>query len=216
MHIHTSNQEKFKMGFGHFTCNWGVHMCGLYETAEERDEIIFGFLNQGIIDDDIQLYCPNERSKADFTEKFSRFCPKYEPQKEQNNNVTLLTPKKLYYPDGRFSLKGMENILNSFYSDAQKEGRRNVRAVAEMIWALKKIDGVKDLMAYESRLNYFIQGKSWVSICLYNVNKISGADIMNVLRTHPYSISKKIITQNPFYQVPDKWLAENAPQYLTK
>ncbi|MFP4053584.1 MAG: hypothetical protein ACLFV7_06955 [Phycisphaerae bacterium] len=35
-------------------------------------------------------------------------------------------------------------------------------------------------MAYESRSNYFIPGKPWISICLYNVTRFSGADIMNV------------------------------------
>jgi hypothetical protein len=83
-----------------------------------------------------------------------------------------------------------------------------------MVWALEAIPGVEHLMAYESRLNYFIPGKPWISICLYNLNKFSGSTIMGVLRTHPYSISGGVITENPFYQDPDEWLATNAPQFL--
>ena len=51
-------------------------------------------------------------------------------------------------------------------------------------------------------------------ICLYNVNKFSGSIIMNVLRTHPYTINGGVIAENPYYQDPDKWLASNAPQFL--
>ena len=63
MHIQTSNQEKLDLGFNKYTCNWGVHICGLYETEEERDEIVFGFLHAGDLAGDLQLYCPVERTK---------------------------------------------------------------------------------------------------------------------------------------------------------
>ena len=49
MHIKTSNQEKLDMGFGGYTCNWGLHICGLYETEIERDEILFGFFHEGAL-----------------------------------------------------------------------------------------------------------------------------------------------------------------------
>jgi hypothetical protein len=69
-------------------------------------------------------------------------------------------------------------------------------------------------MAYESRLNYFIPGKPWVSICMYNVTRFSGKTIMQVLQTHPFTINGGIITENPFYQDPAKWLEKNAPEFL--
>ena len=73
MHIHTSDQEILNLGFGNYTCNWGLHMCGLYETEKERDEIIFGLLKQGFIEKHLQLYCPVERSMDDFINKVFSF-----------------------------------------------------------------------------------------------------------------------------------------------
>ena len=83
-----------------------------------------------------------------------------------------------------------------------------------MSWVLQTIPGVEYLMAYEARLNYFIPGKPWISVCMYNITKFSGAMIMNVLRTHPFTISGGIIAQNPYFIHPDEWLADNAPKYL--
>ena len=40
MYIKTSNQEKLELGIGNYSCNWGIHIAGLYETDVERDEII--------------------------------------------------------------------------------------------------------------------------------------------------------------------------------
>nr|HPR60202.1 MEDS domain-containing protein [Prolixibacteraceae bacterium] len=132
------------------------------------------------------------------------------------DNMLISTAKELYYPEGIFDPWHMDDALNKIFVESQNKGKRNVRATAEMAWALEAIPGVEHLMAYEARLNYFIPGKPWISICMYNVNKFSGATIMNVLRTHPYALSGGVITQNPYFIHPDKWLAENAPQYLTK
>lgn len=214
MHIHTSEQDSLELGFGNYSCNWGLHICGLYETEEERDEIIFGFLRQGDISGDLQMYAPAERTIADFIKQYATLCDDCEQHTHDEDCFQLFTIKDLYYPDGVFSPISMDEGLDSFFEKSQKSGPRNIRATAEMVWALEAVPGVEHLMAYESRLNYFIENKPWISICLYNLTKFDGATIMQVLRTHPYTISKGVITENPFYQNPDIWLKENAPQFL--
>lgn len=216
MHIQTSNQPKLKMGFGNYTCNWGLHIAGLYETEKERDNIIMGFLHQGCVDKGLQLYCPAERTKEDFIEKFSEKFPESKSHLTDEDIFQIRSVKELYYPDGTFSPFAMDEGLNDFFKKAQKKAKVNIRATAEMVWALDDIPGAEHLMVYESRLNYFIKGKPWISICLYNIAKFDGAAIMNVLRTHPYTISKGVILANPYYQDPDIWLKENAPQFLQK
>jgi|GEM_PF-1282689 hypothetical protein len=39
---------------------------------------------------------------------------------------------------------------------------------------------------------------------------------MNVLQTHPYTISGGVITQNPYFVDPDEWLRENDPEFAIK
>ena len=214
MHIHTSNQEKLELGFGGYSCNWGLHICGLYETEEERDEIVMGFLHEGDLNNDLQMYCPVERSQEDFVADYKLRFPECSRHIDNPEVFSISSAKDLYYPDGTFSPKSMDIGLTEFYKESQKNGKRNIRASAEMVWALQAIPGIEHLMAYESRLNYFIPEKPWISICLYNITKFSGKIIMNVLRTHPYTISGGVITQNPFYQDPDEWLSLNAPEFL--
>ena len=214
MHIDTSEQETLQLGIGGYSCNWGVHICGLYESVKERDEIVFGFLRQGYFDGDLQLYCPAERTSENFYQDFSAFCPQCHDRLYNADHFSLLSARDLYYPDGTFDPRHMDTSLDAFYKSSQEKGRRNVRATAEMVWALEAIPGIEYLMAYESRLNYFIPGKPWISICMYNVSKFPGSIVMNVLRTHPFTISGGVITKNPYYVHPDIWLAENAPQFL--
>lgn len=216
MHIKTSNQPPLSLGFGNYSCNWGTHLCGLYETEEERDEILFGFLHEGDIQGDFQLYCPSERSPENFRQTYGECFPDCKDHPLQQTRFQISSPKEIYYPQGCFSPWIMDRTLDDFFVKSQKAGPRNIRAAAEMAWALGAIPGKEHLMAYESRLNYFIPGKPLVSICLYNMNKFSGAVIMQVLQTHPFSISKGGITENPYYINPDEWLAQNAPEYVNK
>jgi hypothetical protein len=215
MYFKTSDQDRINLGFGGHECNNGMHFCGFYESEQERDDIILGYIRQGLADKNHVLYTPTERTAEDF---FEKFCEKYPTEKERlNSNPHFLvnTAKDLYYRDGVFSPLKMTSNLNSFFEESQKQGKINIRTTAEMVWALDMNLDKTQLMAYESRLNYFIPGKPWVSICMYNLTKFDGKTIMGVLQTHPYTIGKgSIITKNPYYTHPDEWLAQNAPEYL--
>lgn len=216
MHIHTSNQDTLHLGFGGYTANWGFHMAGLYENEAERDEIITGYLATGAEANNLQLYTPVEQSAEAFKQKILKHKPGLKEKLEDPDILKIQYAKYLYYPKGYFSPWEMDKSLNTFYeNEAQNQGR-SVRATAEMSWAIEAIPGTENLMAYESRLNYFIPGKPWISICMYNLKKFSGDIIMQVLQTHPYVINGGIITQNPYYQDPDAWLAKNAPEFLPK
>lgn len=214
MHIQTSDQKEVVMGFGDYSCNWGLHICGLYESEQERDEIIFGFFAQGIKDHDLNAYCPCERTQEDFSQKFASIHAEYACHCADPDYMIFPSARSLYYPEGVFSPYKMDENLNKVYSESQKNGPRNIRSSAEMVWALDAIPGVKHLMAYESRLNYFLPDKPWVSICLYNLNLFDGRTIMGVLQTHPFTINKGVITRNPYFRDPDTWLRENAPEFL--
>ena len=216
MYIKTSDQARLNLGFNDYTCNWGMHIAGLYETEEERDFILINYLGEGARQKDIEMYCPIEQTEEEFIEKFTSHCPDCASSVYDPDIFQFYSGKEIYYPNGRFSPIEMDKGLTEFFINSQKNGDRNIRATTEMIWALEKIPGVEDLMAYESRLNYFIPGKPWISICLYNVTEFDGVTILNVLRTHPYTISKGILTENPFYIKPEKWLKENAPQFLER
>ena len=216
MHIQTSEQSPLNLGFGNYTCNWGTHFCGLYESETERDEIIMGYLSEGAKAGDLQLYCPVERSADEFRDTFATCCPSCAAHLNSPDRFQLLSARNLYYPNGSFSPWAMDDGLNSFFEESQRNGKQHIRATAEMAWALEAIPGVEHLMAYESRLNYFIAGKPWISICLYNVNKFDGKTILQVLQTHPFIISQGIVTENPFFINPDTWLAKYAPQFMQR
>ena len=208
MHLRTSDQEVMKLGFGDYTCNWGTHICGLYENDEERDEIITGFLSEGMRNNDFQILIPPEDSEVPFNNDYYKRYPSLTEGINDCSKFSIVNPVQFYFPDGQFDMKRMIDSHNTYFKESQSKGKRNIRATAEMTWALKKMPGIEHLMAYEATLNNFFPGKPWISICMYNINKFPGKLIMHVIRTHPYIITGGVITANPFYIDPDVWLSK--------
>lgn len=212
MYLRTSDLSVMNLGFGGYTCNWGTHFCGLYESEAERDAIMFGFLAQGMREQDLLVCCPDEQHYDHALDSVHEFCPNVE--RPGPDSFRLLHPRELYHPKGYFSPHDMLQAHNDIWAENLRAMARNVRGTAEMGWALKKIQGIEHLMAYESLLNTFIWGKPWISICMYDVNRFPGATVMKVLQTHPFVITGGGIFENPYFVHPEKWLTEHAPQFL--
>jgi hypothetical protein len=216
VHIRISDQPKLKLGYKDWTCNWGGHIAALYETEDERDEIVRGFLLQGDLDGDLQLYSADANALDRFRTEVTAKYPRIADHLDDPDRWLFLSAQELYQPDGCFSPRDMDRKMVEFYEDLKQKGLKNVRAVGDMHWALGDAPGLEDLMAYESRLNAFITGKPWISICFYDVTRFSGGTIMDVLRTHPFTITGGTLMENPYYVDPDEWLAAHAPQYLSQ
>ena len=214
MYYQTSDQERVKLGFGGHECNNGVHFCGLYETDKERNDIIFAFIRQGIEDEAVVHYIPSGNSTDETFEKLLAEFPEEIDLISGHHHLNINIADDVYYQDGELSPSGMIRNLEKIFEQSQQEGKKDIRASADMEWALERELDLKKLMAYESGLNYFVPGKPWVSICMYNLTRFDGKTIMKVLQTHPYTISKDgLIMKNPYYVKPGEWLAENAPEY---
>jgi hypothetical protein len=212
MYLRTSELATMTLGFGGHTCNWGAHFCGLYETQSEREAIMYGFLAQGVVDNELLICCPSEENYAMARDSICAICP--DAPIPGGDSFRLLHSHELYHPEGFFSPQHMLKAHNEIWAENLSKGARNVRGTAEMGWALERIPGVEHLMAYESLLNHFIWGKTWISICLYDVNRFPGATVMKVLQTHPFVITGGGIYENPYFISPDNWLARYAPEFL--
>ena len=212
MHLKTSELPSLDLGFGGYNCNWGTHFCGLYESEQERNEIMYGFLGQGLREQELLVCCPDAHDHDHAIDKVQASCP--DCARPDPESFRLFAPQDLYYPKGHFSARDMITAHDAIWDENKAKGLRNVRGTAEMGWALEKIPGIERLMAYESMLNHFIWGKQWISICLYDVNRFPGSTIMKVLQVHPFVITGGGIYENPYFMQPEDWLTKYAPEFL--
>lgn len=206
MHVHTSDQGQLNLGFGGYTCNWGVHMCGLYETDEERDELVYDFLHQGDVDgDQLRLY-HTDPTPDRFKQEYGRRFPAEASHVDDPTRFTLVTARQRCFPSGRFEPLAQDPKLLAL-RDGARAGTRPIRGVGEMDWAATDVPGRELLLPYEARLNGLFVDTPILMTCVYDLRKFPGSTIMGVLRTHRYAITKGMIVENPCYD-PAPFLAE--------
>lgn len=211
MHVHTSNLKSLSLGFGGYTCNWGVHMCGLYETDAERDELIYDFLHQGDVDGNLVRYYHDEPTSEGFVKEYARRFPTEASHPTDPNRFTLMSAEQRCFPNGRFEPLAQDAKLKAMRNRAVAEGRP-IRGIGEMGWVLRDIPGREWLLPYEARLNGLFIGAPMLMTCIYNLRRHPGSTIMGVLRTHRFTINNGVIVENPYYDA-DRFLAEHAPAW---
>jgi len=198
MHVHTSDQASLRLGFGGYTCNWGVHMCGLYETDQERDELIYDFLHQGDVDGDLVRFYHADPTPDRFKREYARRFPAEADHPGDPSRFTLLSAQQRCFPTGRFEPLAQDPKLLAMRDGARRD-RRPIRGVGEMDWAATDVPGKELLVPYEARLNDLFVGAPILITCLYDLRTFPGATIVGVLRTHRFTISKGMIVENPYY-----------------
>jgi hypothetical protein len=207
MHVQTSNLAPLSLGFGGYTCNWGVHMCGLYETDAEYDDLVYSFLHQGDLDGERLRFFHREPTSDRFVREWSRRFPGDADHALDPSRFQLLSSKQRCFPDGRFEPLAQDPKLRAFRESAIA-GPRPIRGAADMDWALEGVPGCELLLPYEARLSPVLEGIPAVMTCLYDLRKFPGSTIMGVLRTHRFAITGGMIVENPYFD-PGKVLAEH-------
>lgn len=124
-----------------------------------------------------------------------------------NGQLEVRTWEEAYLRDGYFDGDRMCRILEDVLQMA-REKHGMTRLMGNMEWALETAPGVTDIVEYESKLNYVIPRYPDPVVCVYDLNRHSGAVVMDILRTHPMVIIGGVLQENPLYVHPDIFLQE--------
>jgi hypothetical protein len=84
---------------------------------------------------------------------------------------------------------------------------RFFRAAGEMTWALRDMPGLDQLATFESEVNRFMPRYPQVYLCVYDIERFSGEQLLDMLRTHPKVLLGAMVFDNPYYVEPDEFLA---------
>lgn len=198
MHVETSDQGRLALGFGGYTLNWGVHLCGLYESDEEHDQLVHDVLHQGDLDGDLLRFVHTAPTADHFRAEYARRFPREAGHLDQGNRFLFLSARERNCPRGRFVPREALVHVSGMRERALREGLR-VRTVAEMDWVLEGVPGTDLLVPYEAAADRFISGAPMVTICLYDLRRHSGATVLDVLRTHRFTLTRGVIVENPYY-----------------
>jgi hypothetical protein len=95
---------------------------------------------------------------------------------------------------------------------ASAEGFPFRRFVTQMEWALEGRVLLSDLLAYEAAANQI-----WLKptgpvdpvVCAYDLTKLSGQVVVDIMHTHPMILIDGVLFENPFFVTPEEFLDEH-------
>ncbi|MDT8441862.1 MAG: MEDS domain-containing protein [Desulfuromonadales bacterium] len=176
----------------------GLHICMIYNSEDERHEIIEKFLKNGIDKGEKVAYIVEEIAPEAFC---SWLAEKGLAGEVGQGPLQVDSARSTYYPSGRFDPDAMLARLQSFYRAALDADYSGCRVMGEMSWAAEgQLPGTDRLMEYESRVNLLVADHPLSAICQYDANRFDGATIFQCLKVHPYMIVHGQVVHNPFYR----------------
>jgi len=193
--------ESVKLVFPGLLVAQRTHLCGFFRGSEERDDIVFPFLREGLRCGD-KCLCAFEAADHDALQA------EVNGQIEvasTGNQLDIVLPSDVYLGRGDFSVPDMLGYWDTWAATSLAGGGfSSVRVVGEMTWAVTEVIGSVNLVRYESELNRFVPRYPQVMLCLYDLDRFSGDLFVDILKTHPKVLMGSTVLENRYYVPPDE------------
>jgi hypothetical protein len=179
----------------------GDHVCALFEGEAQRDEILFSFLRAGLEDGD---KCVVVLDHDDPAEVLERFADKDEIARWQASSALVVCGSPSELPvAGPLDVPEMLANWDDAIAATEESSRFDfVRVTGDATWWSTQADG-DTLVRYESALTGYIPERLAV-MCLYDVERVERATLINAVRTHPRLLAGSVVIENPHYLQPDE------------
>jgi hypothetical protein len=203
----TPNDRKVNLAGREIGCS--CHACAFFHTDEQFYKVMLPFISEGFAAGDRAVHIVDPK-KRDLHIKNLSAAGIDARRSESTRQLEVRKWEEAYLREGHFDQDAMLALIQEVLEEGRRHQFPMTRLVANMEWALEDRPGVKDIVEYESRLNYILPKYDDTVVCTYDLGKFRAATVMNILRTHPMVIVGEVMQENPFYTPPDQFL----PEYL--
>jgi PAS domain S-box-containing protein len=168
---------------------WGTHFCLFYETREDLLETVVSYCKVGLENREFCLWVVAEPLTAeDAKQSLNRAVPDLD-QYLADQSIEIVAARDWYLQDGAFDLNRVINGWNEKLARASAKGYAGVRVTGDTAWLEKK--DWKDFCEYEESLNQAVAGQRLVVLCTYPLAACGAAEILDVVRTHQFAVTKR-------------------------
>jgi hypothetical protein len=183
------------------------HVCAFFHSKDEEYRVLMPFIKEGIEKGDRAFHLVDPKRRAEHLKRLEQEGIDVAAA-EGKGQLEVARWQETYIKDDRFDQHRMIADLKEGLDPAKRTPGQLVRAIGSMEWALEDLPGVHDIVEYEARLNYLLQGSHDPVICVYDLSRFDATVVIDILRTHPMVIIGGILQENPFYVPPDEMLKE--------
>jgi hypothetical protein len=177
------------------------HACAFVSGPEEEAAIIDPFFLEGLRRGEKAVYIVDPEHREAHETRLRAGAP-------SADLVDVTTWQDAHLKGGSFDQDRMMASLAEMIETHAATGQPPMRLVGQMGWVFSAPPGIEQLVAYEASVNDVLNRGRTPTVCVYDVRKLNGALMMDLLRAHPLTVMNGVLHENPFYTPADQLLAE--------
>ena len=183
------------------------HACAFVNGSEEERAVIDPFLVEGMNRRQKSVYIVDPRHQHEHRARLRPSAPSPEL-------LEVTTWNDAHLRGGTFDQERMMAGLADMIRDHAATGRPPMRLVGQMGWIFSSPPGIEQLVAYEASVNDVLNRGKTPTVCVYDVRRLSGSMMMDLLRAHPLTVMNGVLHENPFYTPAEEMLRDLAQRRL--
>jgi hypothetical protein len=177
------------------------HACAFVMGPAEERLVIDPFLEEGMRRGEKAVYIVDPEQRDDHEKRLGASL-------RSPGLLDVMTWNDAHVKGGSFDQDRMMAALDEMIREHAATGRPPMRLVGQMGWMFASPPGIEQLVAYEATVNEVLNRGKTPTVCVYDVRRLSGSMMMDLLRAHPLTVMNGVLHENPFYTPADEMLRD--------
>jgi hypothetical protein len=177
------------------------HVCAFVKGPEEEREVVEPFFVEGMRRGEKAVYIVDPARREQHQARLAESAP-------SADLLEVTTWNDAHLKGGSFDQDRMMASLDEMIREHAGTGRPPMRLVGQMGWVFSSPPGIEQLVAYEASVNDVLNRGKTPTVCVYDVRRLSGSMMMDLLRAHPLTIMNGVLHENPFYTPAEEMLRD--------
>jgi hypothetical protein len=177
------------------------HACAFVMGEDEERAVIDPFFVEGMKRGEKAVYIVDPARRDEHESRLGAEAP-------SRDLLDVTTWNDAHLKGGSFDPIRMMASLEELMRDHASTGRPPMRIVGQMGWVFSEPPGIDALVAYEATVNDVLNRGRTPTVCVYDVRRLKGSMMMDLLRAHPLTVMNGVLHENPFYTPADEMLRD--------
>jgi hypothetical protein len=184
------------------------HICAFFNSRDEEYGVLNPFFKEAIDQGEKNLHIVDPARIGDHRARLAASGIDA-PACEACGQLEIVTWGQAYLDEqGAFDKARMLSTVDQLTGTGREAGYSRLRIMGNMNWVFDDVPGRESLIEYEAEVNEVLQRNRQPAVCVYDMDKLSGSMVMDLLRTHPLTLIGGVVQENPFFTPPAEMLKE--------
>jgi hypothetical protein len=183
------------------------HVCAFFNSREEEYGVLGPFFKEGLEWGEKSVHIVDPALQKDHLARLHA-CGIDTESCQHSGQLEVLPWDSAYVQDGAFDRYRMLKTVEDVFAAGRAAGFRSVRIMGNMGWALDTNPRADEVIEYEARVNEVLARNHHPAVCVYDIARLSGTMMMDILRSHPLTLIGGVVHQNPLFTPPEELLLE--------